>query len=411
MTRFFDTCSLLLAQEDAFKDKFYISNITLKELENIKTSAYKDDSIKYSARQLTKLLQENKEKFEVVVYKPNFIKLYALEDYELNDDLKILACVYNRSVNEDILFITNDLSCQNIAAAFNIKVSSWEQVVEEEYTGYKVLKLTDEELANLYSNIIPRKMPMNDVLVNQYILIQNSYGDIVDKYKWTGEEYKPVTFQKFESKMFGKICPKENDVYQTCAMDSLRSNQVTLLGGPAGSGKTYLALGYLFEQLEKGNIDHIIIFCNPVGARNAARLGFYKGTVREKLLSTQVGHVLCSKLGDMSEVEKLMDDGVLQIIPAVDSRGYEVPPNSGAYILEAQNLTSDLLRLLLQRMAEDTKVIVDGDRKEQLDMAIYESNNGMKSMSSVFKGSDLYGQVDLVNIYRSGVARLAEEMK
>ena len=62
-------------------------------------------------------------------------------------------------------------------------------------------------------------------------------------------------------------------------------------------------------------------------------------------------------------------------------------------------------------MAEDTKVIVDGDRKEQLDMAIYESNNGMKSMSSVFKGSDLYGQVDLVNIYRSGVARLAEEMK
>lgn len=411
MIRFFDTCSLLLAQEDAFRDKFYISNITLKELENIKTSAYKDDSIKYSARQLTKLLQEKQDKYEVVIYEPKFIKLYTLEDYELNDDLKIISCAYKKSLNEDILFITNDLSCQNIAATLDLYTSSWNETDEIEYTGYKILALDDDELANLYSNIIPKKMPMNDILINEYILIQNYHGDIVDKYKWTGEEYKPVTFQKFESRMFGKICPKENDVYQTCAMDSLRSNQVTLLGGPAGSGKTYLALGYLFEQLEKGNIDHIIIFCNPVGARNAARLGFYKGTVREKLLSTQVGHVLCSKLGDMSEVEKLMDDGILQIIPAVDSRGYEVPPNSGAYILEAQNLTSDLLRLLLQRMAEDTKVVVDGDRKEQLDMAIYESNNGMKSMSSVFKGSSLYGQVDLVNIYRSGVAKLAEEMR
>ena len=148
-----------------------------------------------------------------------------------------------------------------------------------------------------------------------------------------------------------------------------------------------------------------------MGARNAAKLGFYKGTVREKVLSTQVGHVLASKIGSLYEVERLLDSEVLQIIPVVDARGYEVPPHSGVYVLESQNLTSDLLRLILQRTGEDSKVIVDGDRLEQLDSDIYFKDNGMEKMSKVFRGNELFGQVDLKNIYRSKIASLAQQMK
>jgi phosphate starvation-inducible protein PhoH len=61
-------------------------------------------------------------------------------------------------------------------------------------------------------------------------------------------------------------------------MDSLAKNEITLLGGPPGSGKTYLALGYLFSLLERGKINRIVIFCNPVVARNAAKLGYYPGS-------------------------------------------------------------------------------------------------------------------------------------
>ena len=61
------------------------------------------------------------------------------------------------------------------------------------------------------------------------------------------------------------------------AMDSLSKNEITLLGGPPGSGKTFLALGYFFSLLEKGKIDRIVVFCNPVVARNAAKLGYYPG--------------------------------------------------------------------------------------------------------------------------------------
>lgn len=129
------------------------------------------------------------------------------------------------------------------------------------------------------------------------------------------------------------------------------------------------------------------------------------------MLSTQAGHVLSSKLGSETEVERLIAENKLEIIPAVDARGYEVPSHCGCYILEAQNLTSDTLRLLLQRVAADTKVIVDGDRVEQLDMEVYNEDNGMKKMSKVFKGTSVYGQIDLQNIYRSEIANIAEQMK
>jgi phosphate starvation-inducible protein PhoH len=131
------------------------------------------------------------------------------------------------------------------------------------------------------------------------------------------------------------------------AFDSLVKNNITMLCGKPGSGKTYIAFAYLFDQLERGNIDKIIVFCNPVVAKNAAKLGFYPGTPFEKLMGSQVGAVLSSKLGDTSEVERLHQQGKLVLIPAGDARGYEVPENSGVYIMESQNLTCDLLRMLL----------------------------------------------------------------
>lgn len=59
--------------------------------------------------------------------------------------------------------------------------------------------------------------------------------------------------------------------------DSLVSNQITMIKGPAGTGKSYIATGYLFHLLERNKIDKIIIFCNTVATKNAARLGSILG--------------------------------------------------------------------------------------------------------------------------------------
>ena len=59
-------------------------------------------------------------------------------------------------------------------------------------------------------------------------------------------------------------------------MDSLTNNQLTMLKGPAGSGKSFLSLSYLFDRLEHGKIDRVIIFCNTVATNGSAKLGLIK---------------------------------------------------------------------------------------------------------------------------------------
>jgi len=118
--------------------------------------------------------------------------------------------------------------------------------------------------------------------------------------------------------------------------DSLCHNKITVIRGPAGSGKSQLSLGCLFWLLERRKIEKIIIFCNTVAAKGAARLGFLPGTREEKLLDSQIGNFLISKLGDRIEVERLIDDNKLLLLPMADIRGYDTTSmNAGIYITEA----------------------------------------------------------------------------
>ena len=278
------------------------------------------------------------------------------------------------------------------------------------YSGYEeIIIQSDEELNQLYSNLDQNWF---NLYINQYAILKNSNNEIIDRLCWTGETNRRLKFKDFNSRNFGSVKPLKGDVYQLLAADSLSNNTITMLCGKPGSGKTYLAFGYLFHALERHEIDRIIVFCNPVVAKDAAKLGFYPGTKLEKLMESQVGAILSSKLGDDTEVERLVNEGKLMLVPAGDARGYEVPQHSGVYVMESQNLTCDLLRMLLQRISNNCKVIIDGDYNEQVDMSVYSgSNNGMRKMSKVFRGEKLFGQVELKNIHRSEIAAIADKMK
>ena len=91
--------------------------------------------------------------------------------------------------------------------------------------------------------------------------------------KWTGERYSPISYGNIDSRYFGKLKPYKDDVYQALALDSFLHNKITLIKGPAGTGKSYLSLSYLFYLLGNNKIDKIIIFCNTVATKGAAKLG------------------------------------------------------------------------------------------------------------------------------------------
>lgn len=175
---------------------------------------------------------------------------------------------------------------------------------------------------------------------------------------------------------------------------------------------TYLALSYLFHLLEYGDIDKIIIFCNTIATRDAAKLGYYPGEKDEKLLDSHIGNVLASKLGSKEEVIGMINREELLLLPMSDIRGFDTSGmRAGVYITEAQNMSIDLMKLALQRLGEDCKMILDGDSKTQVDLAAYEgANNGMKRASKIFRGTNVYGEVELGIIHRSEVARIAEDM-
>lgn len=411
---FFDTCSLLNAQEKAFEldDKFYISSITLKELEGIKTSGTKDEETKYHARKILNLLDENEDKFEVVLYKESYFLAIADYDFEKIPDTKIIASAYHlKQDGVDVTFVTHDKACREIAAALGLFVKR-PSLERDNYQGFKEVILDDTQLAEFYEKIKQSNLNLFNLLDNEYLLIKDSSDKIIDKYKWSNEEYIPVPYYKFESRMFGKTVAKNGDPYQQIAMDALSTSKITLLKGHAGTGKSCLSFAYMLSQLERGKIDRIIVFTNTVAAKGAAKLGFYPGDKNDKLLDSQIGNFLVSKLGDRIAVERMIDDGVLVLLPMSDIRGYDtsgIP--SAVYITEAQNLDIDLMKLALQRIGEDSVCILDGDEDTQVDMSMYAGeNNGMRRVSKVFRGEDIYAEVELQNIYRSRIAELAEKM-
>ena len=412
--KFFDTSSLLIAADELFlnpEERIHISSITLNELENIKTAQNKDFEIKYKAAQLVKKLDQHENDFECHIFTNDMLTPIVISGFAQTDDMRILgtAISVQDRITEELIFVTNDICLKTIAKVFFEQVES---IIEKKdnYSGYIEKTLTADEMAEFYSNPLKNSF---DLLINQYLIINNAEtGEPVDTVCWTGNNYRRLTYVNCESKWFGKVKPKTGDLQQAMVLDSLSNNKLTLIKGPAGSGKTFLSLAYLMHMLDKGKINKIVIFCNTVATRNSAKLGYYPGTRDEKLLDSQIGNMLVSKFGDRIEVERLIDEEKIVLLPFSDIRGYDTSGmNAGIYISEAQNLDIDLMKLALQRAGEDCIVIIDGDEKAQVDdISFAGHNNGMLRVSKVYRGENLYGEVELKTIHRSRIGRIAERM-
>lgn len=275
------------------------------------------------------------------------------------------------------------------------------------YLGVKTVKMNDEQLERFYCNPSINSLQCG---LNQYVVIQTSDENLIGPYYWNGEEFVEVRYQVFESRMFGAVKPKNKDPYQMAYMDSLTRNQLTFATGPAGSGKSLLALAYAFQEYEKGRVSKIIVFANPYIADSAVKLGFMPGTKTEKLLETSIGSILISKIGDRILVEDMIAKGQLVLMPMGDCRGYEVPPDAFVYFTEAQNTNIYLMKLFLQRTNDECKICVEGDERQVDSDKFHNGLNGLARAIEVFAGEDYSGHVELQTIYRGRIAQKAEAM-
>ena len=407
--KFFDTNAILDLQDKMFEYDFCISSISLQEMENIKTSGRKDEETKYKARKALHLLDENKDKYEVVIYTTAMENYIIEKQLEVTPDTKIIAsCAFSRGLlpqDTDFVFVTKDIACKMIASKiFDLEVESVGENKLDEYKGFIEKSLSEKDMAYFYEN---NSENIFGLLINQYVILKDGKDEIVDAYRWNGTQHEPLFKRNIQSLYFDKL--KSKDIYQSCAIDSLMNCTITAITGKAGSGKSLLALMSAMYLIEKGKYDRIVVMFNPTKTRGASDMGFYSGDFIDKAMQNSIGQILTTKFGDRYAVDLLLSQNKLKLVSMADCRGMEISDSEILWITESQNTSIDLIKLCLSRISSGAKVFIEGDYLSQVDSNVFDgNNNGLKRMIDVFKGHEEFGYVQLQNVWRSKIAELCE---
>jgi len=140
---------------------------------------------------------------------------------------------------------------------------------------------------------------------------------------------------------------------------SLKTNQIVISLGPAGTGKTYLAVAVALSMLLEKKVERIILSRPAVEA--GERLGFLPGDLKEKI--DPYLRPLYDSLYDLLDYDKIqrkIESGAIEIAPLAFMRGRTLK-NSFAILDEAQNATETQIKMFLTRIGENSKLVVNGD--------------------------------------------------
>ena len=184
--------------------------------------------------------------------------------------------------------------------------------------------------------------------------------DIVARASWQGDASAEGPANGRRMEVFANGRPvRARSTNQQAYLDAIMANDLVFAVGPAGTGKTYLAVAAAISLLRAQRVKRAILVRPAVEA--GEKLGYLPGDMQEKV--NPYLRPLLDALGDMMDYQTLrgfMTSGVIEIAPLAFMRGRTL--NSAVVILdEAQNTTRAQMQMFLTRMGQDAKMIVTGD--------------------------------------------------
>ena len=192
-------------------------------------------------------------------------------------------------------------------------------------------------------------------LRHQNQLSPENVRSILDIVQQGGERVSP---QNLTVQNMGRFVRPRSDG-QARYIQAMRENDVTLCVGPAGTGKSYLAVGMAVNMLRQNSVKRIVLVRPAVEA--GERLGYLPGDLREKI--NPYLRPLFDALNEMMEpetVRRYIENDIIEIAPLAYMRGRTL--NNAVIILdEGQNTSVPQMKMFLTRMGQNSKIIVTGD--------------------------------------------------
>ena len=300
---------------------------------------------------------------------------------KINSELKF---VYSNNNTISVIFQNNDLLL-GVVGEFNCNLKELEKITGTNIysRGNSILIKNEQKKNELVKNaikfladqfIINGSIEKKDIIssVNKFMInekIKNSEKNI---------EYIIKTPKK-------SVIPHSEK--QKKYVRALKENEIIISAGPAGTGKTFLAVAVALTMLLEKKIERIILSRPAVEA--GERLGFLPGDMREKV-DPYLRPLYDSfyDLLDYEKIQKKIEVGDIEIAPLAFMRGRTLK-NSFAILDEAQNATDTQIKMFLTRIGENSKIVINGD-PSQIDLP-------KKSLSGLTKTKKLLGHLNEIS--------------
>jgi phosphate starvation-inducible protein PhoH and related proteins len=313
-----------------------------------------------------------------------------------NKNNKEISITYgeNDSINVNIF---NNKILMGVVGSFDSNLKELEKVSGSKiyFRGNSIAikgkKLANEKVKNAIEYLIDRFK--SDNKIDKSDIITSLNNDMIEDKK------NRSTIQSLEEVIKTPkrtVIPRSKK--QKEYVKALKTNQIIMSLGPAGTGKTYLAVAVALTMLLEKKVDRIILSRPAVEA--GERLGFLPGDMKEKI--DPYLRPLYDSLNDLFDYEKIqrkIETGEIEIAPLAFMRGRTLK-NSFAILDEAQNATQTQIKMFLTRIGENSKLVVNGD-PSQIDLP-NKNQSGLIETQNIVKGIK---EISIINFDDNDVIR------